>query len=137
MERLFYGRFWGLFTLFCFLWRKFIVSEFIDTDTCPWLWLKILCGKYPIWTCRFASTAGLRKVVGRVSFFYCTCNSQFIDSLQEHIKSIQCIVVFISFNHLSLNSAFGNKFLLSYWLGCRGFKTVFPRVIKDNLVSSS
>ena len=43
-----------------------IVTAFIYTNTCPWVWLKIFCGPYPNRKYGFASPAGLSKVMARV-----------------------------------------------------------------------
>ena len=50
------------FWLLCII---FIVSEFIDTETFPHLWLQIASGFYPNRTYIFASPVGLRKFVVR------------------------------------------------------------------------
>ena len=47
----------------------FIGSEFIDTETCPRVWLKIFIGPYPNRTHGFSSPKGLWKVVARVPVF--------------------------------------------------------------------
>ena len=43
-----------------------IGSVFIDPKSCPWVWLKIICGTYPTWTYRFDNPVGLLKVIVRV-----------------------------------------------------------------------
>ena len=44
----------------------FIELAFIHPDTCPWVWLKIVCGLYKNCTYWFASPLGLRKFLSRV-----------------------------------------------------------------------
>ena len=54
---------------------KFIISALIDNDTCPWVWLQIVCGMYTDRTYGFTFPAGLGNilVVGAVWRFYLTC----------------------------------------------------------------
>ena len=54
------------FWLVCII---FTVSAFIDTETCPRVWLQIVSGTYPNRTYGFVSPAFLWKVVVRVPVF--------------------------------------------------------------------
>ena len=56
-----YLRRWLLTCLFAL-----IGLMFIDPETCPRVWLKIVCGPYPNRTYKFASPAGLWKAMARV-----------------------------------------------------------------------
>ena len=47
----------------------FIVTKFIDIETCPLVWLQIFGGIYPNQTYVFASTTGLWAAVARVMAF--------------------------------------------------------------------
>ena len=47
----------------------FIVSAFIDPETCPWVCYLIFSGPYPSQAYIFSSPAGLWKVVARVPVF--------------------------------------------------------------------
>ena len=52
---------WLLTCFFALIW-----SGLVDTETCPHVWLQIICGTYLNRTYIFASPAGLWKVVARV-----------------------------------------------------------------------
>ena len=54
------------------------VLELIYPKTCPWLWLKIVCGPYPNRTYVYVSPAGLWNFMARVPVFSYSCRHQLI-----------------------------------------------------------
>ena len=78
---------------------EFTGSAFIDSETCPWVCLQFVCGRYPNQLYIF----DLLQVFGR-SWWWCrlcdcTCHHQLIDWLQVNIlKLFLLIVILISFS---------------------------------------
>ena len=62
----------------------FIVSAFIDTETCSWVWFQNINGLYPNRTYGFSSPTGLWKVMVRVTVFkfYLSSSILFLESSQ-------------------------------------------------------
>ena len=87
--------------LTCFF--AFIGLAFIDPETFSWVLLQIVCGSYPNWTCGFSPSAGLWKVVVKVTV---GCSELFasvdwvdwsILSLKFYVRALFCL--FLTYVH--------------------------------------